>query len=306
MLHIILGILKIIGVLLLVILLLILLLLSFLLFSPVRYGMSGEFYEEVHGEVRVTWLFRIFSVSASFLGKNVQYSIKIFGFPLGRKKTQAKKAISTKIAENAKKKAASKPAAESKAKTTVQPAAESIAKTTVKPVVESKTKTIGKSVAESKEKAKATSAPAAKEKKTVNLKKKLQNIQETIDHLKKQIEQIQQFLQTECTQKTIAHVKKELVSLLLHFRPRKLEGAIRFGLEDPGSTGQMLGYLSILQGLTGNHLRAEGVFDKKTLEGTIFLKGHIRLCHAVKALLGLLLDRNVRITVKRLLKMRGK
>lgn len=268
MLHIILGILKIIGVLLLVILLLILLLLSFLLFSPVRYGMSGEFYEEVRGEVRVSWLFRIFSVSASFMGKNVKYSIKIFGFPLGRKKTQAKKAVSTKTAENAKKKATAKPAAESKAK--------------------------------------GVSAPAAKEKKTVNFKKKFQNIQETIDHLKKQIERIQQFLQTECTQKTIVHVKKELLSLFLHFRPRKLEGAIRFGLEDPGSTGQMLGYLSILQGLTGNHLRAEGVFDKKTLEGTIFLKGHIRLCHAVKALLGLLLDRNVRITVKRLLKMRGK
>lgn len=292
MLHIILGILKIIGVLLLVILLLILLLLSFLLFSPVRYGMSGEFYEEVRGEVRVTWLFRIFSVSASFLGKNVKYSIKIFGFPLGRKKTQAKKAVSTKTAENAKKKATAKPAAESKAKTIGKPAAESETKTMVKPAAESKTK--------------AASAPAAKEKKTVNFKKKLQNIQETIDHLKKQIERIQQFLQTECAQKTIVHVKKELLSLFLHFRPRKLEGAIRFGLEDPGSTGQMLGYLSILQGLTGNHLRAEGVFDKKTLEGTIFLKGHIRLCHAVKALLGLLLDRNVRITLKRLLKMRGK
>lgn len=292
MLHIILGILKIIGVLLLVILLLILLLLSFLLFSPVRYGMSGEFYEEVRGEVRVSWLFRIFSVSASFMGKNVKYSIKIFGFPLGRKKTQAKKAVSTKTAENAKKKATAKPAAESKAKTTVKPVTEAKVKTTAKPAAESK--------------AKGVSAPAAKEKKTVNFKKKFQNIQETIDHLKKQIERIQQFLQTECTQKTIVHVKKELLSLFLHFRPRKLEGAIRFGLEDPGSTGQMLGYLSILQGLTGNHLRAEGVFDKKTLEGTIFLKGHIRLCHAVKALLGLLLDRNVRITVKRLLKMRGK
>lgn len=292
MLHIILGILKIIGVLLLVILLLILLLLSFLLFAPVRYGMSGEFYEEVRGEVRVTWLFRIFSVSATFLGKNVKYSMKIFGFPLGRKKIQAPKAVSTKTATNVKKKATEKPAAESKTKTIGKPVAESKSKTTVKPVAEMSKK--------------AASAPAAKEKKTVDFKKKLQNIQETIDHLKKQIERIQHFLQTECTQKTIAHVKKEILSLFLHFRPRKLEGVIRFGLEDPGSTGQMLGYLSILQGLTGNHLRAEGVFDKKTLEGTFFLKGHIRLCHAVKTLLGLLLDRNVRITVKRLLKMRGK
>lgn len=304
MLHIILGILKIIGVLLLVILLLILLLLSFLLFAPVRYGMSGEFYEEVRGEVRVTWLFRIFSVSATFLGKNVKYSMKIFGFPLGRKKIQAPKAVSTKTATNVKKKATEKPAAESKAKTTVKPAAESKTKTIGKPVAGSKSKTTVKPVAEMSKK--AASAPAAKEKKTVDFKKKLQNIQETIDHLKKQIERIQHFLQTECTQKTIAHVKKEILSLFLHFRPRKLEGVIRFGLEDPGSTGQMLGYLSILQGLTGNHLRAEGVFDKKTLEGTFFLKGHIRLCHAVKTLLGLLLDRNVRITVKRLLKMRGK
>ena len=83
--HIILGILKIIGILLLVLLCLLLLLLLSLVFVPVRYYGSA-FREEgkYEGKVRVSWLFHLIFVTARYGSgtEGLQLSIRFLGIPV--------------------------------------------------------------------------------------------------------------------------------------------------------------------------------------------------------------------------------
>lgn len=87
MLHIILGILKIIGLLLGIILLLLLSVFLAVLFVPVRYrGRLARNQETTQARLRVTWLLRLISVAASFdlaQGRPV-IEICLFGIPLAR------------------------------------------------------------------------------------------------------------------------------------------------------------------------------------------------------------------------------
>ena len=74
-----LGILKVIGIIIGVILALILIILMIIMFSPIRYRIEAERYENIKGEAEVKWLFGIIkafvSVTSDF---DVKYTVKIF------------------------------------------------------------------------------------------------------------------------------------------------------------------------------------------------------------------------------------
>lgn len=132
---------------------------------------------------------------------------------------------------------------------------------------------------------------------------KIRNIRESFEKLKRKLEYYKKLWYDVHTQEALRHGKKELRYLFKHYFPRKIEGNVLFGLDDPAATGQLLGVLSILQVASGNHVIVEADFTKPVLEGDISLKGHIRACHLVKTAFLLLLDKHIRITIKRVRKM---
>lgn len=81
MLHILLLILKILGIILLVLLGILLTILLVLLFVPVRYRLSGQYKECPEGRALVSWLFHILSVRLVYKDRAV-LTVKIFGIPL--------------------------------------------------------------------------------------------------------------------------------------------------------------------------------------------------------------------------------
>lgn len=83
MLHIVLLVLKIIGILILVILGLVLFLLLAGLTVPVRYGIRGSYYGKVKGSVKITWLLHIVSAVISYDGETF-VRVKLFGIPIYR------------------------------------------------------------------------------------------------------------------------------------------------------------------------------------------------------------------------------
>ena len=93
MIHIILLILKIIGIILLVLAGLLLLATGTVLFVPLRYRAEGEVYGNLKAKGRVTWLFHLISVTASY-EEELKISVKICGFPLGRKGKKKSTSIS--------------------------------------------------------------------------------------------------------------------------------------------------------------------------------------------------------------------
>lgn len=74
-----LGILKVIGIIIGVILVLILIILMVIMFSPIRYRIEAERYENIRGEGEVKWLFGIIKVFVSVTSDfDVKYTVKIF------------------------------------------------------------------------------------------------------------------------------------------------------------------------------------------------------------------------------------
>ena len=94
MLGIFLGILKWLGILLLVLLGLVLTVLLAVLFVPIRYEAEGSFRGELLAKGQISWLWRLFSIQAVYDG-DTEVSLRIFGVKPGRKKETAERTEKT-------------------------------------------------------------------------------------------------------------------------------------------------------------------------------------------------------------------
>jgi len=104
MVAIVLGILKIIGILLLIILGLILFVLFSVLLVPVRYRAEGSIYEHLKGSASASWFLRLISIKVSYDGE-AQMDFRILWFHPGRGKDgEAENALEQELAERVKRK----------------------------------------------------------------------------------------------------------------------------------------------------------------------------------------------------------
>lgn len=99
-----------------------------------------------------------------------------------------------------------------------------------------------------------------------------------------------ELLQTEKAKAFVCIVRKNVVLLWKKIRPRTIKGKIVFGMEDPCTTGQILGGLSILYPFTDGKLQIVPDFQQKRLEGTVIIKGKVRLFTLLKFILMLWLN----------------
>ena len=96
---------------------------------------------------------------------------------------------------------------------------------------------------------------------------------------------------------------RKLLKMLAHWRIRRIDGTLRFGVGKPDLTGKLTGLIYVLlPGAKGN-FNVEPEFTEKICETDITLKGHIRLNHAVHFGVSLLLDKEFRAFLRR---VRGK
>ena len=84
--HVILTILKILGIILLVLLGLLLVIVLSVLFVPVRYRLEGEKlspgWSEANGQVRVSWLLHLIHLRIQYREKELDWECYLFGVPL--------------------------------------------------------------------------------------------------------------------------------------------------------------------------------------------------------------------------------
>jgi len=103
MLHIILILLKIIGIILASVLGLLLFFLLIILFVPIRYRINANNRDTVFAEVKVSWLFRIIYLRVSFVNNKFNMILRIFGkvFYDFNKPTEKKESKKTKVKRKA-------------------------------------------------------------------------------------------------------------------------------------------------------------------------------------------------------------
>lgn len=256
-LHILLGILKIAGILLAVLLALLLLVLGSVLFCPVAYrGFGEKNQDDMKGSLKISWLFHGISFKIWY-EEGTHYSIRIFGIST----EQLKRIFKRRTGKKTEKK-------QPKELTAVQEN---------KGEAEKREYT-GQSAKEAvQEKVKKAEEQASSEKKSERKKmgQAFRDFRLTLEKICDKIKKVKKLLKSEQMKRTEAWVWKEIKALIFHIRPKKLQGNLRFGMEDPCLTGEILAVAGVFYPLYGEYFTIEPFFEKQILEGEVSFRGRI-------------------------------
>jgi len=90
----------------------------------------------------------------------------------------------------------------------------------------------------------------------------------------------------------------ELFSIFSYIRPRKFQADLTIGMDDPAAMGKILSYYGMLYPLIGSCVNVIPDFERKRMEGTVFIKGKIRLFNFIKAALRIYFNKDIRKLLK--------
>lgn len=338
MLEIVLLILKIAGIIFASILGILIVLICVVLFAPVRYrgdfsaadGEEGE-KKKIAANLRATWLLRLVRVYVTY-EESARLRVKLLFFTLmdtakekrGREKRRQSKAERTgerNIEEGEKKsfaeqteKASGREADTGKETGEVfgreadsrKETAESFAE---KPGKEKEAESREKksSDAESGEEGKQDEPKKGKrpKKEKRSIKSAISNILQTIRNfcdklreIKKKAGELGELWNSDHMANSRSLLGKQFKYLLKHTKPKILSGYIRFGFEDPSTTGYAMAVYGILYPIWSPKLSVEPDFERQVLACHIMMKGRIRVWHLVRVALRMFLSRDVRRVIK--------
>lgn len=284
MLQILFMILKILGILLVVVLGILLAVLLLVLFVPLRYRFDASFDGKPGGGVLVSWLLHLVTVRVNYDG-SVKALVKVLWFRLFDKTVwpaeEAENPEETEVIVPVKNTIVTEVADPVEAAESVKPA-------------ESKTEE-PKSVDSVK-----SEKPAALIQNVITkISCTYQQICGKVDAGQKKLDLARAFLENQENRNTIHLLWKQVKKLFRHILPRKIRGRVRFGFDDPSTTGQILTYVSPFYGWYAKTLELEPVFEEKVLEGELHVKGHIRVASLFWIVIRVVLNKNFRVLLKK-------
>lgn len=330
MLHILLLILKIIGIIVGTLLAVLLVGLMLALFVPVRYQIEAGRTEEegappVEASARITWLLHLVNIRIQYPA-DVYLRARIFLFtvfrlPQKQKKEDGKKGKSKKESSKSDRRIEDK----KNERTSVQKAEDRPNAEEEKNVtpVRSEEQTENMETAGSAEDTAPGKAPESKavqepepEKEKIPFKEKLkekimqirkifQKIWYTLSGICDKIKMIWEnidyymgILQSDTFKQAFSLCKGELFSVFSYIGPRKFQADLTIGMDDPAATGKILSYYGMLYPFIGSHVNIITDFERKRIEGTVFIKGKIRLFTFIKAALRIYFNKDIRKLLK--------
>jgi len=314
MIHILLVILKIIGIVLLVILGLLLGILLAVLFIPVRYKAEGSYHGQLLLTVCATWFFHILAFRAVYGGDGLVCSLKVLGLRLWRNREQdpaqdLEDGLETMMGDE-----------EQSLYEELQQDEEHYQKAQDSQFREERA---GEQDASRKNTGTEEDKPGPEKKgpgiigKIKGLPGRIsQSIRHILEKLKFSFEKIcdklkgirefvlekKMWLEDEKNQASLRLLYRQTKRLLIHLRPRKGRCTVTFGFEDPYTTGQVLQAASLIYPFYHRQLFLYPVFDEKILDAEGSLKGRIRLSVILWLVLQVLIDGHTRRMLKGFLK----
>lgn len=328
MLQVLLTILKILGIIILVILGIILTILLLVLLVPLRYRMDASFDGKPKGDVLASWLLKLITVHLDYDGEQLQVLAKVLCFKVFQQKlwpsdeetfdtdevtldpSMMDDSIALEAPQKAKSgsEAVSSVSSDQKAKNaskTAQAESKTQSKTQERPA-KAQTASVEKTEVE-----KMPFAELLMQKLTASvtgilekIRKVYQNLSEKYTAGQDKIEMVRTFFSDTENQNTLRLLWRQILKLLKHVLPRKIKGRVRFGFDDPATTGQILTYISPFYGMYARTLSIEPVFEEKALEGELHIKGHIRVGTLLWIVIRVILNKNFRTLVKKFLNSR--
>ena len=312
MLSIILLILKIFGIILLAMLGILLFMIAAILWVPFRYRICGSKYEEIKANVRLTWLLRILYITFGYEGGKPRFILRIFGFAL-IDSNRPKKSKKKKTPKRKKKKKLESRSAQDQKQTddSQQPVLVDSEKNksekdlNIECVSETKREEVhGDDNIAAKKKQNANPGMKSRIKQILNtiisipskLKRffgKIISVLKAILNLLNKINAMKQMIFDEEAKSTFLIVLKSIKDLLKHASPRRVKGQITFGFDDPCTTGQVLGVVSIVYPfLKLNRLCINPEFNRSVMEGEIDVTGRVYFFTVLHIVIRLLRDKH--------------
>ncbi len=303
MLHIVLTILKILGIILLALLSLVLVLVLCVLFVPVRYSARIDYHGKLTVDARVSFLFRLLSFRFQ---KNTRMTMtfRIFGINThwlddetderslkGRKRQLKQMEKETEMFERLSEEIHKKQYGKhSESEEPFQ---------ALQKLEEQRDAFAGQKIdRQKKEQSQKTNQnPEASENQTDDaektsvidrIKKFFSSIRlkikyifrrfcDTIKNIYGKIKRLNEFLQDETTRQAFRVVKREAIRLLKHIRPRKIKGYLHFGFDSPCNTGKLYGFICMFYTVLPKNFLLHADFEQKVLEGDLLIKGRIQI-----------------------------
>ena len=137
------------------------------------------------------------------------------------------------------------------------------------------------------------------------VKQLFRDISDTIINIKSVIDFYKNLWEKPQGKKSVEHLWREVCYLLKKTKPTKIKGKLLFGTGDPAITGQALGALGAVYGFLPEGLSITPDFENEIYEGTIDVKGKLRLIHLLIVAVRLLIDKDFRYVVKKVLAKEG-
>ena len=341
MLHVLLFILKILGIILLAVLGLILAGILLALFVPVRYRADGSFYKVSRGEACISWLFRAFQATVSWEEKLV-VTVKVlwlqpFQETLWERGPEAEdtgnedpwagmddffpaygpeeepsgaggsreEPVSGPEAWREEESAAPDPRREKLPEGGVPwPEEEAGIPVDQEPEMVHMAELLG---AEEERPDRLPEQNGMEEaakcpSRLERLKDAAVRMRERLHSAKMKYRKLKRTLTDEENQKTFRLVRRQIFRLIRHLLPQTLKGTLRFGFEDPSYTGQVLAAVSPFYGVYARSFTLIPEFDEKILEGEVHIRGRIRASTVLWTVGRVFLNKNFR----RLLRGKGR
>lgn len=122
----------------------------------------------------------------------------------------------------------------------------------------------------------------------------------TIHNIYDKIDWWKQFMEHPRTKAGIAFVRTRAGKLFRHIFPRKIQGYITLGSEDPSITGMALAVLGMTMPLHRNRIQITPVFENRNLlEGNVILGGRIFGFVILKILLEIYFNKDIKYIISR-------
>ena len=322
LLHILLTILKILGILLLIAVGLLLLIVLALLFVPVTYKVQGDKSQETWGiSGRVSWLFG--GISARFWHRGeIGWELRLLGIPVRklmrrlrggkRRKRQEKKTSSGRKEKGASAQNGPSPSDESPVQRT--PSISKGSSVQKEPLAQKESPCQETKAAEGTEFGEPKRGPGRIAAAVGNLWRRIRSFFVRLVQLPgkiagrirkmwltfrrfcDKIRRWKEFLTRDTTKAAVKFLLGRGRALLVHILPRKVRGNVTVGFEDPAMTGQLLAAAGVFYPLYKENIQITPVFDRQVLEGDFLIKGRIFGAAFVWTAWKIYRNRNVRIT----------
>lgn len=291
MLHVLLLILKITGIVIACILGLVILVVTAVLFVPVRYKVNADYHDRFKAQAKVSWL-GILRLMISY-DEELDIKAKAFFITVYNNNDENSKVSEQK---KAKKKKGKKP--EENIFSASDKDVEKLTEKEEKPQIK-----MAEAVNETKEDVQNVKEAVSEDESGniqnrsffnkvkdkcfviyTKIKEIIKLIRDTVkkisgaaDRLKEKVSKAKEFVTDEDNRALFHFLVEQLKALIKVIKPKKYRINARIGFEDPATMGKVLAYVSILYGMSGVDLSLEPVFGENVKEGSIFLKGNIRI-----------------------------